>query len=120
MENLHLTEAALKLPLEAAQARAALADGTEPRARSAHYDPRSGNVIIHLKDGSSFTVPHQLLQGLAGAEAQDLAAIEITPSGGGIHWETLDVHLRVPSLLQGVYGTKNWMEKLRQQSRQMV
>jgi hypothetical protein len=114
MEKPNLTEESLQSQLEIAQARAMLADATEPRARNAHYDCASGNVIINLKDGSTFTVPHTLLQGLIGAVPEDLSAITITPSGGAIHWETLDVHLRVPSLLQGIYGTKAWMEQLRQ------
>jgi Protein of unknown function (DUF2442) len=114
METPNLTEATLKEQLERAQARAIFADATEPRACTAYYDRTSSNIVIELKDGATFTVPHQLLQGLAGADSQDLAAITLTPSGGALHWETLDVHLRVPSILQGIYGTKTWMEKIRQ------
>ncbi len=118
MEKPNVTAADRQTSLEVAQARAILADATEPRARSAHYDRTSGNVIIALKDGSTFTVPHELLQGLAGADPQDLVALSLTPSGGGIHWEALDVHLRVPSILQGIYGTQAWMAQLRQKMQQ--
>jgi Protein of unknown function (DUF2442) len=120
MEKPNLTEESLQSQLEIAQARAMLADATEPRARNAHYDRASGNIIINLKDGSTFTVPHELLQGLAGADLQDLAAIVLTPSGGAIHWENLDVHLRIPSILQGIYGTKAWMEQLRQKTQSIA
>lgn len=57
---------------------------------------------------------HELGQGSFGASEDDLTNIEITPSGIGLHWETLDVDLTVSSLLQGIYGTKVWMEQLRQ------
>jgi hypothetical protein len=51
-------------------------------------------------------------QALTNASAEDLAAIEITPSGYDLHWENLDVDLSVPSLLKGIYGTRIWIEQL--------
>jgi hypothetical protein len=115
MENPEFTEFALKEQLDRAEAAAQLADATEPRARSAHYDRASGNIVIHLKDGSIFMFPHLLGQGLANAAPDDLAAVTITASGLGLHWEALDVDLTVPSLLRGIYGTRAWMQHLRQQ-----
>lgn len=114
MENRRLTEETLKDQLDRARDRAMLSDATEPRAISAHYDRASRQVVIHLKDGSTFMFPHELGQGLAGAEPDDLAAVEVTAFGIGLHWEALDVDLTVPSLLRGIYGTKAWMEQLRQ------
>ncbi|NJP12204.1 MAG: DUF2442 domain-containing protein [Leptolyngbyaceae cyanobacterium RU_5_1] len=114
MENFELTEIALQAQLDQASDRAILSDATEPRAISAHYDPASRQIVIHLKDGATFMFPHALGQGLAGASPDDLAAVEVTPSGIGLHWEALNVDLTVPSLLQGIYGTKAWMEQLRQ------
>ncbi|BAU14570.1 hypothetical protein LEP3755_51190 [Leptolyngbya sp. NIES-3755] len=113
MEKLELN-AALEAQLDRAHERAMIADAAEPRAVSAHYDRPSGQIVIHLKDGSTFMFPHELGQGLAGASENDLANIEITPSGLGLHWEALDVDLTVPSLLQGIYGTRAWMEQLKQ------
>ena len=98
-----------------AEAAAKLADENEPRARFASYDRQTQMVVIHLRDGSVFMFPHHLGQGLAGASPQDLGAVEVTPYGLGLHWEVLDVDLQVKSLLQGIYGTKLWMEKLRQE-----
>ena len=95
-----------------AEINAQIADLTEPRAISAHYEIETGKIVIHLRDGSVFMFPHHLGQGLAGARAEDLGAIEITPSGYGLHWEILDVDLSVPSLLKGIYGTRAWMEQL--------
>ena len=100
-----------------AEINAQIADLTEPRAISAHYEIETGKIVIHLRDGAVFMFPHHLGQGLASACAEDLEAIEITPSGYGLHWEALDVDLSVPSLLKGIYGTRTWMEKLQAVSR---
>ncbi|HEY9849209.1 MAG TPA: DUF2442 domain-containing protein [Leptolyngbyaceae cyanobacterium] len=45
------------------------------------------------------------------ASAENLALVEITPSGEGLHWETLDVDLSIPYLMVGIFGTKLWMKK---------
>ena len=114
MENPRVAENMLNDRLDRAEEAARLADATEPRARSAHYDRATGNIVIHLKDGAVFSFPHHLGQGLAGAAPDDLADLEVTPFGVGLHWQALDVDLTVPSLLQGIYGTRAWMEQLRQ------
>ena len=77
---------------------------------SAHYDRNTEKVVIQLRDGSTFMFPCHLGQGWTNASAEDLAAIEITPSGYGLHWENLEVDLSIPSLLKGIYGTRTWME----------
>lgn len=114
MEKLESNDEVLNAQLDRASNRAILADTTEPRAVSAHYDQISNQIVIHLRDGSTFMFPSKLGQGLAEASPDELAAVEVTPSGIGLHWEALDVDLTVPSLLQGIYGTKAWMEQLRQ------
>ena len=93
-----------------------LADESEPCAKSASYDRQTQMVVIQLQGGAVYMFPHHLAQGLAGASPEDLEAVEVTPYGSGLHWESLDVDLQVKSLLQGVYGTKAWMTKLRQES----
>ncbi len=51
----------------------------------------------------------QQAEGLQGANASQLSAIEITPSGLGLHFPKLDADLYVPALLEGVLGSKKWM-----------
>ena len=41
---------------------------TEPRTISAHYEIKTGNIVIHIRDGAVFMFPHHLGQGLARAE----------------------------------------------------
>jgi hypothetical protein len=78
-------------------------------AVSAHYDRRSGRVIVKLNSGVELAFPAKLAEGLADARPEKLADIEITPSGLGLHWPKLDADVYVPALLQGVFGSKSWM-----------
>ena len=96
---------------EAAEA-GRLADETEPRALGARYDPETGRVEVELRDGCLFAFPAEMGQGLRGATPAELAEVEVTPSGYGLRWESLDVDLAVPSLLAGVFGSRAWMREL--------
>ena len=87
MEKLEFTEAALKEQLDRAEAAAILANATEPRARSACYDRTSGNIVIHLKDSSTFMFPHHLGQGLANASADEEAVEFLIASAKAKIWK---------------------------------
>lgn len=97
---------------ERALRAAAAADRAEPRAAAAFYERKSGRVVVELTNGASFAFPPELAEGLAGASAEDLAQVEVTPSGSGLHWETLEADLSVPGLLAGIFGTRAWMAEL--------
>jgi hypothetical protein len=66
-------------------------------------------VIVGLDNGLELSFPPRLAQGLEHAAPADLAIIEISPLGDGLHWPALDADLYVPSLLQGIFGSKSWM-----------
>jgi hypothetical protein len=68
-------------------------------------------IVICLNSGAAFSFPPEIAQSLAGAPKEDLATVEITPSGTGLHWENLDVDFSVGGLLRGYFGTKAWMAK---------
>ena len=53
-----------------------------------------------------------MAEGLADAKPADLAVIEITPTGLGLHWPKLDADLYLPALLEGVFGSPRWMAGL--------
>ncbi|WP_404784259.1 DUF2442 domain-containing protein [Altericista sp. CCNU0014] len=95
----------------ARQAGEALAE-TEPRAVKAWYEIDSERIFIELQSGVVMGFPYKLLQGLEVAIAEQLAEVEVTPSGYGLHWRSLDVDLGVPQLVAGIFGTKNWMSEL--------
>lgn len=113
MANANLNEETMKAAIAKAREAAVIANTIEPRAQSAYYDQSSDRIIIHLKSGATFSFPPELAQGLAGAFPEDLAEVEVTPSGDGLHWEKLDADFSVPGLLAGVFGTKAWMEQIK-------
>lgn len=95
--------------IDAALERGRIAVETEPRAATARYDAKSGRVIIDLTNGATFAFPARLAEGLADADADDLADIEVSPVGFGLHWPKLDVDYSVPGLVAGIFGTRRWM-----------
>ena len=84
----------------------------QPHATSARYDRRDARIVVGLSNGLELGVPVDRAHGLAGAKPADLADIEISPSGLGLHWPRLDADLYLPGLLEGVFGTRRWMAQL--------
>lgn len=78
-------------------------------ATAARYDRRLGRIIIQLGSGLALMLDPQQAQGLQDANASQLSAIEISPSGLGLHFPKLDADLYVPALLEGVLGSKKWL-----------
>jgi hypothetical protein len=87
-------------------------EATQPRAKSVRYDRARGRLVIELFNGAALVIPTTLLQGLAGASAKQLEAVEILAGGYAVRWPALDVDFTVPGLMQGVFGTKQWMGEL--------
>jgi len=48
-------------------------------------------------------------QGLDSATPWQLAEIELSPSGLGLHFPRLDADLYIPGLLNGLMGSAQWM-----------
>jgi hypothetical protein len=105
-------ESTVELQAEIQRARevGATLDTTEPRAVDAWSDAE--RIFLELTNGVVMGFPYELLQGLEQATPEQLAKVEVTPSGYGLHWEQLDVDLGVPQLVAGVFGTKAWMTEL--------
>ncbi len=85
MVNSAWDETKIKAAIAKAREAAAVANAVEPRAESAYYDQSRDRVVINLKSGATFSFPPALAQGLAGASPEDLAEVEVTPSGDGLH-----------------------------------
>ena len=83
-----------------------------PRAQRVRYERRSRRIVVDLVNGAAFSFPPELAQGLAGASAADLAQVEISPSGLGLHWSALNADFSLPQLMKGVFGTSSWMTQL--------
>jgi hypothetical protein len=97
--------------VEAAQARGQLQQASELRALFARYDTRKKLIVIDLANGLSFSFPPHLAQGLANGRPAELANIEISPQGLGLHWPLLDADLTVEGLLAGLFGSRSWMRE---------
>ena len=78
-------------------------------AVSAEYDAPQSQLVVSLSSGVIIMVPVHLIQELAEADPAALGDIEIAPSGLALHWPSLDADVYVPSLMQGIFGTKRWM-----------
>jgi len=78
-------------------------------AISARYDRRASRIVVMLNTGVQLAFPTRLAEGLADARPESLAEIEISPAGLSLHWPQLDADVYVPALLQGVFGSRNWM-----------
>jgi Protein of unknown function (DUF2442) len=94
---------------ELANQRARELQDAIPRAVSAHYDRKSGHVVIGLSSRLILSFSPHDAQGLENAKPSQLDEIEISPSGFGIHFPKLDADLYVPGLLEGFLGSKKWM-----------
>ena len=80
-----------------------------PRATSARYDRRIGRILVELDTGYAIAFSPRLAQGLEDAKPTHLDEIEVSPSGLGLYFPKLDADLYVPSILQGIFGSKNWI-----------
>jgi Protein of unknown function (DUF2442) len=80
----------------------------QPHALAARYDSAQGRIVIDLSTGYAVAFAPERAQGLASARPADLADIEITPSGYGLHFPKLDADLWLPALLEGVFGSRAW------------
>ena len=84
---------------------------TVPHVLSARYDRRIGRIVLHLSTGIDIAFRPHSAQGLETATPAQLAQIEISPSGFGIHFPSLDADLYLPALLEGFLGSRAWMAK---------
>jgi hypothetical protein len=98
-----------KEEIDAANERAASRLTKTPTAIAARYDRRIGRVVIDLSSGLSIAFKPHDAQGLEQAKPEQLSVIEISPSGLGLHFPTLDADLYLPSILEGFLGSRRWM-----------
>ncbi|HYW13177.1 MAG TPA: DUF2442 domain-containing protein [Longimicrobium sp.] len=95
---------ALRAQFEAAREADRIADLTEPRASDAFYDVRTGRIVVELKMGSAFAFPPALYPELQDRTPQELARVEVSPSGEGLHWDEIDVHIETAGVLVAIMG----------------
>lgn len=82
-----------------AEQRAAEQLARIPTVANVLHDRRTASLCFVLSDGTELTLPIAQLKGLEQASGDDIARFEISPSGLGVHFPTLDADLYLPSLL---------------------
>jgi hypothetical protein len=98
--------------IPAARAREARERKAGRRAVTVCYDRRSGRVMMELTSGYVFGFPARAIPALANATEAQLEAVELSPSGDGLHWEALDADLSVPGLLLSAVGRSQKLSEL--------
>ncbi|MGO8855482.1 MAG: DUF2442 domain-containing protein [Steroidobacteraceae bacterium] len=98
-----------KEEFEAANERARHRRSRTPTVTAARYDKRIGRLVIDLSSGLSITFRPQDAQGFERAKPAQLAKIEISPSGLGLHFPAIDADIYLPGLLEGFLGSRRWM-----------
>ena len=93
----------------AANAAGARMRASFPTAVAARYDEAQGKLEISLNNGLTLSFSPKVIQGLEVACPRDLSVIEISPSGLGLHFPAIDADLYLPGLLEGLFGSRNWM-----------
>jgi uncharacterized protein DUF2442 len=73
----------------------------QPRAAKAYYDVGKARLVVELTNGVILILPPKLLQGLKRATPNQLAKVQWSPLGTGLHWEALDADLSVAGLASG-------------------
>jgi hypothetical protein len=95
--------------IELAVERAKRRRAGEPAAVAARYDRARDRIVVALTTGYEIAFAPGRMQGLERAKPSDLAAVEISPSGFGLHFPKLDADVWLPALLDGVFGSRRWM-----------
>lgn len=93
---------------ELANRRAQELQAAIPRAVSAHYDRKTGRIVIHLSSKMDVSFSPRDAQGLERARPSQFHPIEISPSGFGIRFPKLDADLYLPAILEGFLGSRKW------------
>ena len=104
--------AVTKRQFEAANERGAAAVARGPVARAARYDVRRALIVVSLEGGCEFAFPVSLAEGLSDAPRTKLSRIEVSPNGLALHWPLLDADLYIPSLVEGVFGSRRWLQQI--------
>ncbi len=94
---------------ELATRRARELAAVAPRVVSASYNRSARRVVLQLSSNLIVSFSPTDVEGLEDAKPSQLAEIEISPSGFGLHFPAVDADLYVPALLEGFLGSKKWL-----------
>ena len=90
--------------LAKATARAAVLRETMPYAVAARYNRDSDHIVLGLANNLEIVFRPSDVLSLENAAPEDLDAMEISPSGFGLHFPRIDADIHVPALLDDLLG----------------
>lgn len=109
-----MKEEQLNQQFEEATKRGQESLAASPKARAISYNARSKRIVIELESGVSAIIPINLIEVLQNATDKQIGEVKLAVEGLYIRWKSLDEDLFVPNLLQGVFGTRKWMDSLKE------
>jgi hypothetical protein len=77
-----------------------------PPATAVRYDGDLGYVVVSFGAGLDLAIVPRDVAALAKATAEELASIEISPSGLGLRFPKLEAELYLPPLLKGFHSSR--------------
>lgn len=84
---------------------------TTPRAVSARFDRRTGNVTVGLDTGVAFVFDPTRVRGLEKHGGEDFVGITVEGAGGTLHFPRIDAHYSVGGLLETFVGPMEWTRR---------
>jgi len=87
------------------EARAA--DRVEPRAHAVMYRSEQALILVRLRSGCAFGFTPEQVPGLKDASTEQLSNVRISPSGDGLHWDDLDVHVSLTGLMEDALNLRS-------------
>jgi len=98
------TGSAGDLTAQIEQARRAGRRAKQRELRAVRAEVVDGHLHVWLHNGVSISLPVTLLGEVDGAGPAALAQVEVPPSGYGVHWPRLDVHVALSGILEAALG----------------
>ncbi|WJH40960.1 DUF2442 domain-containing protein [Aliirhizobium terrae] len=83
-----------------------------PTPSSVRFDVSSERVVVDFVNGASFIFPARSIEGLETATADELADVTLLGETG-LHWEALDLDYSIAGLMNGIFGSKVFMDARR-------
>lgn len=108
-----MREEQLNHQFEEATKRGQDALAASPKAKAITYNAKSKRIVIEFESGVSAVIPTNLIEILQYATPEQVGDVELAVEGLYLRWKSLDEDLFVPNLLQGIFGTRKWMDELK-------
>lgn len=102
----------LETEFEEAARRGKETIANSPKAKKISYNSKTKRLVIDLESGVTTLIPVNLIQILQNATDEQISDVEIAVEGLYLRWISLDEDLFLPNLMQGIFGTRKWMDSL--------